>query len=60
VTLFQWGSEGGATALQFGSTCTEEGGSRWRTAWRQHCQTKEGDDYLGGPSWAGAAMLTRL
>jgi hypothetical protein len=50
--LFRWGCKGGATAFRFGSTCTEEGGSRWHT--------KEGDDPLGGPSWAGVATLTRL
>jgi hypothetical protein len=29
------GSEGGTTALQFGSSRVEEGGSRQRTAWRR-------------------------
>jgi hypothetical protein len=31
---FSGGSEGGMTALQFGSSRVEEGGNRQRTAWR--------------------------
>jgi hypothetical protein len=33
TALIQWGSEGGKTPLRFGSSRTEEGGSRQHTAW---------------------------
>jgi hypothetical protein len=45
---FSGGSEGGMTALRFGSSRAEEGGSRWRTAWR-HSRRGGGAD--GSQSW---------
>jgi hypothetical protein len=45
---FSGGSEGGMTALRFGSSRAEEGSSRWRTA-RRHSRRGGGAD--GSQSW---------
>jgi hypothetical protein len=53
----QWGSEGSMMALWFGSSCTEEGSSRWRTARRRG---RRGDGADGSRRWEPTYRAKRL
>jgi hypothetical protein len=60
---FSGGSEGGMTALRFGSSCTEEGGSRQHTARRRGQGAAVPMEARGGSRWkpeVGADGKTKM